>query len=105
MTKWADFLISAVRFEETKTSKHISQVKIHVDKGDDKLGVGFTATRKEVVDYLNSGKKITTIYYRRDAQLWALGEEVFVVKINNVEYIKTKSDNTTKDNLDNLPTF
>lgn len=103
MAKWADYLISAVRFEETSTTKHISQVKVHEDKGANLSNPPVIWTKEAVIKAIDSGKTFKTIVLDMDA--WKQGEEVFKVWIANAYYIKTRADATTRDNLDNLPTF
>jgi hypothetical protein len=107
MAKWADYLISAVRFERDihGNKLHISHLKLHVDSEADSLGGGTSYKREEVVtliDVLN--KKIMTITKSKEGK-WNPGARVFVVEIKRVKYLKTVSDNTEKDNLDNLPEF
>jgi len=36
---------------------------------------------------------------------WKKGQPVFIILINNTEYIKTVSNNKTEDNLEDLPEF
>lgn len=103
MTKWADYLISAVRFEETPTTKHISHVKVHEDKGENLSNPPEIWSKESVIKALDNGKTFKTIVLEMDA--WKQGEKVFKVWIVNAYYIKTRADGTVKDNLDNLPTF
>jgi hypothetical protein len=101
MSKWADYLISAVRFNDAGT--HIVKVKAHIDNGDT-VGVGFEMARSDVVTYIDAGKTFSTIYKDADAK-WKLGAGVKTVTIDGTRYIKTRADGTKADNLDNLPTF
>ncbi len=100
MSKWADYLISAVRFNDADT--HIIKVKAHVDNGDT-VGVGFEMARSDVVAYIDAGKTFSTIY-SADGK-WNLGASVKTVTIDGTRYIKTRADGTKADNLDNLPRF
>lgn len=100
MSKWADYLISKVRFNEAGT--HIVKVKVHVDKGD-MVGAGFEMTRQEVISKIDDDMTFATIY--DDNGKWKLGAKVKTVIISGTRYIKTYSDGTTADNLDDLPTF
>ena len=102
MVKWADYLISTVRFVEEAGLKEISHVKVHVDKGQ-KISKAEIWTKREVINKLNSGKTFRTIVMNTNE--WSNVESVFKVWIVNDYFIKTRADNTTKDNLDNLPTF
>jgi hypothetical protein len=101
LAKWADYCISEVRFNAKHT--HIDRVRRHPDNGDS-LGSASEIARQTVVDDLADGKTYITIFKDDDGK-WKRGKTVFTVKINGVEYIKTVADQTTKDNLDELPEF
>lgn len=100
MSKWADYLISAVRFNEAET--HIVKVKVHVDNGDT-VGASSEMTRQDVISKIDEGITFATIYDNNGK--WKLGAKVKTVTINGTRYIKTYADSTTADNLDDLPTF
>ena len=100
MSKWADYVITAVRFNMQGT--HIDQVQIHEDKGDT-IGDAQTYGRQAIVDAIK--KNITFVTAFIQDSKWQLGKSVYIVPINGSEYIKTVADNKLVDNLDNLPTF
>lgn len=100
MAKWADYVITEVRFNTKHT--HIDKVRAHKDTGE-ALGSVQEYTRQDVVKAINSGTTYVTAF-KNDGK-WTKGENVFVIKINGTDYIKTKKDDTAKDNLDNLPEF
>ena len=100
-TKWADYWISQVRFNEKHT--HIDSVRIHPDNVDN-FWPPTQHSRKDIVDAIK--KPITFVTITKDAEgKWQKWQSVFIISIGWVEYIKTVSDNTTNDNLDNLPEF
>ncbi len=101
MAKWADYVITAVRFNDKHT--HIDRVRAHKDNGES-LEAPQEYTRQTVVTAINDGLTFVTAFKASDGQ-WKKGEEVFIVHIHGTAYIKTKRDNTTRDNLDNLPEF
>lgn len=101
MSKWADYLISAVKYDHDH--KHIDKVKVHEDKGDS-VGEPKIDTRMEVVSVINKGFTFVTIY-KNDQGSWNKGQKVFVVTINNKKYIKTVDNEKEEDNLENLPEF
>lgn len=101
MAKWADYLISAVRYNADH--KHIDQVKAHQDNGDS-VGEAKVYTRQEVVNAIAKGTTFVTIYKDNEGK-WSKGQKVFVVTINNKKYIKTVENNKEEDNLENLPEF
>ncbi|HSX42913.1 MAG TPA: DUF3892 domain-containing protein [Candidatus Saccharimonadales bacterium] len=102
MAKWADYLISEVRFNSAGT--HIDKVRVHTDTGEEVSGTTEDMTRQTVIDYLDSGKTFVTIYKNDDGS-WKKGASVGIVTIKGTRYIKTHSDGTEKDNLDELPPF
>jgi hypothetical protein len=101
MTKWADYGISEVRYNQEKT--HIVRVKVHVDKGDT-IGSPQEWTRSEVVTALERGKTFVTILKGSDGK-WRKGQDVHIVTVNGVKYIRTDKNQRASDNLENLPGF
>ncbi len=101
MAKWADYLISAVRFNAAET--HIDKVRTHADN-DSSIGSAVDIERSTVVSRIEAGNTFETIYKDTDGK-WKRGKRVKIVVINGVKYIKTYADNTTRDNLDDLPRF
>ena len=102
MVKWADYGISAVRYNSKGT--HIEKVKVHIDKGDtmEPTGEWF---RTDVVSSLEKGHTFVTILLSNEGK-WDKGEEVGIVHHPNGEkYIRTDKDYTAADNLKNLPRF
>lgn len=101
MAKWADYGIHAVRYNIPRT--HIDRVRAMPDNGES-FGSTVEMARTEVISAIKRGVTFVTIIKDGDGK-WKLGAKVFVVTINGAEYIKTVNDNTTKDNLENLPEF
>jgi Protein of unknown function (DUF3892) len=100
MAKWADYLITAVRFNARGT--HIEAVQIRADNGDT-VGSPSEASRAQVVAWLESGYTFCTATF--SGGKWHMGAPVGIVTIHNEQFIKTKPDSTKVDNLDNLPIF
>jgi hypothetical protein len=101
MTKWADYGISAVRFNSAGT--HIDLVRAHVDNGST-IEASSDYARATIVTALNNGTTFVTMT-RNAAGDWIKGASVFVIRIGTVDYIKSVADNRASDNLDNLPKF
>jgi hypothetical protein len=101
VAKWADYVITDVKFNEKHT--HIDKVKARKDSGET-LESAQEYARQIVVKAIDNGTTFATAFKTNDGK-WKKGEEVFVIEINGANYIKTKRDNTPKDNLDNLPEF
>jgi len=98
--KWADFLISAVEY--TESPHHISRVAMRLDRGD-KVGSPAEMSRSAVMAWIDAGYSVTTIYAKD--KKWNKGADVRIVTREGKRYIRTDADNTTEDNLGNLPSF
>ncbi len=101
MEKWADYGISAVRYDRTGT--RIELVRVREDKGDT-FGPAEEWLRSQVVTALERGKSFVTILRGQD-QKWQKGQVVHTVTVNGVKYIRTDQNSRAADNLENLPTF
>lgn len=69
--KWADYLISKVRYNDKHT--HITHVYVHVDNGDT-VGEGTSETRQWVVNKIDSGYTFYTIFKGDDGK-WKKGQK------------------------------
>lgn len=101
MSKWADYCITAVRFNKERT--HIDRVKVQPDTGSS-LGAESEATREAVVAAIKEGATFVTAY-KTAAGSWSKGKDVVITKVDGVEYLKTVANNKPEDNLENLPEF
>lgn len=88
MKKWADYLISAVRYSEEQNKKIISYFKVHQDK-ETAIGEGYTWSRDEVINAVNEGKTFYTIHKKNNGN-WEKG--------NNVALIPASSGMVITDN-------
>lgn len=101
MTKWADYLISAVRYNDPKT--HIVAVRCHPDNGDS-VGAGTEAQRTAVVAKIDAGSTFATIRKTQEGK-WSRGEDVRIVVVDDTKYLRTDPNSVKADNLGNLPLF
>ena len=101
MEKWADYLISGIWFTESGSSKFISVVLLHIDKGDT-MDRGTKTTKDAVIKLLKAGYSIRTIRWAYSDGKWVKGAKVDYETRRNVEYLRTDPDTTVTDNLDNL---
>jgi Protein of unknown function (DUF3892) len=99
--KWADYVITAVRFNTTGT--HIESVQVRQDDGES-IGAATTTSRSEVVRLLEAGYTFCTAT-KGDNGKWNKGAAVKIIVIDGNKFIRTKNDGIEKDNLDDLPTF
>jgi hypothetical protein len=98
--KWADYLISAVRYNDAET--HIEKVKVRKDEGES-VGQPSEWTRKKVIESLEAGYTFVTIFLKDGT--WKKGAKVGIVEIGDEKFIRTDSDATKEDNLEDLPRF
>ncbi len=98
-TKRVDYCISAVRCNE----KHVELVKIHKASGDT-IKPPIVCSRERIVSLLDEGYKFVTILKNSRAR-WTKGEDVQIVKLNGIKYIRTDKNEVASDNLENLPGF
>jgi hypothetical protein len=101
MSKWADYLITQVSYDDQK--KYILKVKSCEDLGNE-VGNSFIESRKEVIAKLNRGLSYFTAPRNREGKL-IRGQPVIIVKINDIEFIKTEKNDISRDNLGELPEF
>lgn len=101
MTKWADYGISDVRYNDKHT--HIDQVKVRADNGD-----GFSAAaiweREDVIKAIENGTTFVTVMVNSEDK-WNKGQPVLIIKVGGTKFIKTVDNGKTSDNLENLPEF
>lgn len=101
MSKWADFCISEVRYNSGK--EYIEKVKVHIDNGD-KLSKASIQNREDVISEINSGKTFITVPKNKDNE-WSKGQEIHIITVDDVEYLRTDANSKKSDNLENLPEF
>ena len=99
MTKWADYLISAIRYENETNKNSIAYFKIHKDIGDE-VGSGSTWSRAEVIDAIYNGKTFCTII-KGNLGEWKKGVVVTLITKNGNSII-TDNKYTDFDNLSDL---
>ena len=99
MSKWADYGISAVRYNAAHT--HIDRVQVRPDNGET-IGSYSECSRADIVAAIKKGTTYVTIFKDSDGK-WKKGQPIFIIKVNEVEYIKTVDNDKAADNLENLP--
>ena len=104
MAKWADYVITRVRFNAAGT--HIDEVEA-ADDGEDGIGTKRSEKRATVIAKLKAEERPTSRRRRRRRRpaRSTKGAPVGVVVVNGTEYIRTDANKTARDNLDNLPTY
>jgi len=103
MAKWANYIITAVRFNSAGT--HIEEVQVYEYDAENNQLVNMDIKRRaSVVTAIDSGYTVCTAT-TNSGGTYSYGAAVEVVAIDEEKFIKTKADTSKKDNLDNLPKF
>lgn len=103
MSKWADYVITRVRYDALET--HIEEVEV-ADDNDSSIGSKRVEARQTVISKLKQRKTYVTVTPSKATPgSWDRGAPVEIVVLNNREYIKTKPDKTASDNLGELQRF
>ncbi|MDP3449478.1 MAG: DUF3892 domain-containing protein [Anaerolineaceae bacterium] len=101
MAKWADYCISAVKYDSDHS--RIVECHVHEDKGD-KIGTLFIETRMEIVAKLKRTITYCTIRENKDGN-WKKGDNVIQYLLDGEYFIRTDGNQTKKDNLGELPEY
>lgn len=100
MAKWAEFAVTAVRYNDS--GARITHVQARADDGES-LGQPATHARSQVIRRLENGTTYCTAY--RSNGKYTTGASVRVVTIDGEQFIRTDNNRTKKDNLGELPRF
>ena len=99
MEKWADFLISEVKYG---SNHQIEQVKVHTE---DENGIGQpTIVDRSIISHnIKNGKSYKTIF--RSLKGWKLGEAVQVNRVDGDSFIRIDKNKTEQDFLGSVLQF
>ena len=100
MVKWADYAITHVCFKEEES--HILAVKAREDNGEQLVNEQ-EWSRQQVVSAIERGTTFVTTFKKEGK--WTKGEDVHVVEIRGVKYIRTDKNSIEADNLGELPEY
>ena len=101
MTKWADYLISGVRFDVEKN--HVEYLEVREDL-ETRISSPSITPRIVVVQNIEKGTSYLTIFKTAvDPNSYVKGQEVRLLKIGAQKYLRSDGEQTAKDGLDNLP--
>ena len=97
MGKWADFLVSGVKYD---SNRKITQVIQHKDL-DDIIGDGEVIDRATLATNLKSGLSYFTLF-NGDSK-WRLGDKINFIRVGGEYSIRTDKNKVEFDNLKFLP--
>lgn len=98
---FADYGITAVKYNSEHT--HIEKAEVRRISSDNTLGNPEYWPRINVVSEIELNRKFVTITLENNQ--WVAGQDIHIVKVNGVKYIRTDKDETASDNLENLPEY
>ena len=101
MAKWADYLISEVKY--TPDRKRILEVKQHEDL-DGSVGEGTIASREEVSSNLKKGKTYMTIH-NGSSENWKKGDVVRTFIVEGEHFVRSDKNKVNRDHLGMLLEF
>ncbi len=96
MAKWADYLISAAKYD---SKKRLVKVMQHADTGGD-IGGGQLVDRDTLSANLKKGASYCTIFGGNAS--WSIGDAVRFVKVGGDHSIRTDSNKVCHDNLKSI---
>jgi hypothetical protein len=101
MAKWADYLITKVRYNAQRT--HIERFKVRADL-DASVGPEEEWARGDVLRRIDLSSTFVTTPPGADGKL-AHGAKVEAVTIHGERFLRTDANRTKADNLGSLPEF
>ena len=97
MTKWADYLISAVKYD---SDRKITQVRQHKDTGE-AIGEGEIVDRSILADNLKKGMSYSTVFNSNSN--WKIGNKIRCIRTAGDFSIRTDLNKVEFDNLKFIP--
>lgn len=99
MTKWADYLISEVRYGKNHL---IEEVKIHTDD-DGIISEPIASDRSQISHNVKNGKTYRTIFHSLNG--WKPGDLVHVLRVSGDAFIRIDKNKADQDFLGPIPRF
>lgn len=96
-----DYYVIAVQYNGDDT--HIANLKVMEHDGAGKLKPAVEMTRPQVVGLIQSAKTFSTVLKNKEGKL-VTGSPLGIFPVT-IDYLKTQNDNSTRDNLESMPTF
>ena len=97
MGQWADYLVSAVKYDSNRKIIHVIQ---HEDTGSD-IGKGELVDRDSLATNLKKGISYSTIFNGNSS--WRKGDPINFIRVGGIYSIRTDSNKVEYDNLKLLP--
>ncbi|MCL8300881.1 DUF3892 domain-containing protein [Pseudomonas mosselii] len=94
-----DYYVSAVEYNSDDS--HIAKLEVWPFGDAKQLKTSKIMSRPEVIELIKKNKTFATMTKNRNGQ-WQHGSILEVIPVTT-DYLKTKKDSSTRDNLENLP--
>ena len=101
MEKWADYLISEVRY--TPDRQRILEVKQHEEIGGS-IGEASIVSREDVSSNLKKGRTYITIHSGA-SENWTIGEKIRRYTVEGEHFVRSDKNKINRDNLGMLIEF
>ena len=105
--KWASYVITAVRYEQTGHSyvaARIVAVEVRMDLGG-RIGDAEIWRREQILNAVHQDHETFVTARMSASGSWAKGAHVHLTRSNGVDYIRADRHLITQDNLGNLAEF
>jgi hypothetical protein len=105
MSKWADYIITAVRYQQTGRDPHgkrIAAVEVHMDLGG-RVGYAELWTREQVLDAIHHDHETFITSSMAADSTWLRGAHVRLVRVNGLDYLRMDRASVASDDLGGLP--
>jgi hypothetical protein len=102
LEKWADYLISAVRYNSDSSKRIISHFKVHVDNGDS-IGESRTWTKEEVLMAFSTGHNFSAIIKDSNGK-WKKGADISISRFDD-SFFRTDLKDIPGDYLEEVTEF
>jgi len=99
MTKWADYLISEVKYGKDHL---IEEIKFHTDD-EGVISEPKIVDRLQISHNVKSGKTYRTIF--RSLKGWKPGDLINVLRVSGNHYIRIDKNKVERDFLGSIPQF
>ena len=100
MAKWADYLISAVRY--SPDHRLITEMK-QIEDTEDSVGKESVVDKSIVKENIKKRKTYMTII--SEGSNWKKGSKVKIIIVDGDYYIRADNNKVSRDNLGPLPEF
>ena len=101
LTKWADYLICAVKYNGDRT--RVEGVQCCIDR-EDSLTEPVEISRSKVIKLLEKGYTIAAIFKNVEGK-WQKEADLRLIEVDGEKYIRTDHTRNKGDDLENLPEF